>query len=466
MSDRGGQKWTGEIQKHYKQPAYDGDIWYSKKVDFNWTVPQVLNPPINTSYGEDEPVISPDGHTVYFQSWADKWQDKNKGGPYYKAELNGEKWTNVTGLGDSITYFFKVLMEKNLRVATDGMAISPNGNVFLVAYGKDYDGNMDIFMSKKKINGSWSRLKKLSLNTSSDERSIFIAADGKTIYFASNGYGGFGGLDIFKTTLDDKGNHGEIINIGKPFNTEKDDYGFIITASGDKAYFVRDGDIYSADLTEANKEIKPFGTKTISGKLSNTEGKPIVAEVTLTNESTKNMIAQSVSNSSSGEFSLVSPETVGDFDLKIASAHKFETITKLNFVNENTYEDFDINYVFTNDSMRLSNFSTTITVYFDYDKSLLKEDSKNAIKARLSSYPMSNISNIIISGFTDSDGSVGYNQNLGLKRAQSVSEYLNSLKLNPNKLQSFGKLKPIASNNSDEGKSINRRVDITINYAF
>jgi len=138
---------------------------------------------------------------------------------------------------------------------------------------KDYDGNMDIFMSKKKINGSWSRLKKLSLNTSSDERSIFIAADGKTIYFASNGYGGFGGLDIFKTTLDDKGNHGEIINIGKPFNTEKDDYGFIITASGDKAYFVRDGDIYSADLTEANKEIKPFGTKTISGKLSNTEGK-------------------------------------------------------------------------------------------------------------------------------------------------------------------------------------------------
>jgi len=79
---------------------------------------------------------------------------------------------------------------------------------------------------------------------------------------------------------------------------------------------------------------------------------------------------------------------------------------------------------------------------------------------------MSNISNIIISGFTDSDGSVGYNQNLGLKRAQSVSEYLNSLKLNPNKLQSFGKLKPIASNNSDEGKSINRRVDITINYAF
>ena len=466
MSDRGGQKWTGAVVYHFKQPAYDGDIWYSKKVDFNWTAPQVLNPPVNTSDGEDEPVISPDGHTVYFQSWAGNWFDKKIGGPYFKAELNGEKWTNVKGLGDSITSFFKVLIDRDSKVATDGMAVSPNGKMFLVAYGKDYDGNMDIFMSKKNQNGIWGRLRKLPLNTKLDERSIFIAADGKTIFFASNGYGGYGGLDIFKTTIDDKGNNSEIINIGKPFNTDKDDYGFIITASGDKAYFIRDGDIYSADLSEANKEIKPLGTKTISGKLSDTEGKPIVAEITLTNKTTKNIVAQSVSNSSTGEFSLVSPETVGEFDLKIAPPKKAETITKLNFVNENTYEDFDIDYVFTKDSMHLKTFATTITVYFDYDKSLLKDVSKNAIKARLDSYPMNKISNIVISGFTDSDGSIEYNQNLGLKRAQSVSAYLKSLNLTADKLKSFGKLKPIASNNSDEGKSINRRVEITINYTF
>ena len=157
---------------------------------------------------------------------------------------------------------------------------------------------------------------------------------------------------------------------------------------------------------------------------------------------------------------------MGEFDLKIAPPKKAETITKLNFVNENTYEDFDIDYVFTKDSMHLKTFATTITVYFDYDKSLLKDVSKNAIKARLDSYPMNKISNIVISGFTDSDGSIEYNQNLGLKRAQSVSAYLKSLNLTADKLKSFGKLKPIASNNSDEGKSINRRVEITINYTF
>lgn len=466
MSDRGGQKWTGKISTHYKKPGYDGDIWFSKKVDFTWTVPYAINPPVNSSSGEDEPLITPDGQHVYFQSWAGKWQDKNMGGPYYKATLNGENWTDVKGLGDSITIFFKLLFYKNLMAATDGMAISPDENVFLVASGNNYEGNMDIFMSKKNINGNWGQLNKLTLSTDSDERSIFIAADGKTIYFASNGYGGFGGMDIFKTTLDRNGNHSEIVNIGKPFNTEKDDYGFIITASGDKAYFIREGDIYSAVLTEANKEIKPFSTKTISGKLSNTEGKPVVAEVTLSSKSTKNILAHSASNSSSGEFSLVSPETVGEFELKIAAAHKSETTTRLTFVNQNTYEDFDIDYVFTKDSMRLSNFATTITVYFDYDKSELKEVFKNAIHARLGSYSMSKISNIVICGFTDGDGSIEYNQDLGLKRAQAVSGYLKSLNLNANKLKSFGKLKPIAPNNSDEGKSINRRVEITINYSF
>ena len=82
---------------------------------------------------------------------------------------------------------------------------------------------------------------------------------------------------------------------------------------------------------------------------------------------------------------------MGEFDLKIAPPKKAETITKLNFVNENTYEDFDIDYVFTKDSMHLKTFATTITVYFDYDKSLLKDVSKNAIKARLDSYPMNTI---------------------------------------------------------------------------
>lgn len=70
-----------------------------------------------------------------------------------------------------------------------------------------------------------------------EERSIFIAADGKTVYFGSSGYGGFGGLDIFKTTLYDDDSFGEITNIGAPFNTKEHDFGFIIGALGNEVFF-------------------------------------------------------------------------------------------------------------------------------------------------------------------------------------------------------------------------------------
>lgn len=464
MSDRGGQSWTGDMINHYKQKAFDGDIWFSKKVNFIWTVPQVINPPINTSSGEDEPVISPDGQTVYFQSWANGWV--SKGGPYYQARLNGENWSNIKGLGDSITYFFNKLMVKDNRVATDGMTISPDGNCFLVTYGRIYDAPMDIYMSKK-FHGKWSRLKKLALNTNFDERSVFMAADGKTIYFASNGYGGYGGLDIFKTTINENGDNGPVINIGKPFNTEKDDYGFIITAAGDKAYFVRDGDIYSADLTDANPLIKPNATKLVSGTIKDKNGKPISATISLIDKKTNKIISTSKTNSVSSHFLLLSDKTVGDFVFSSVSDKGFVYTAPVKFVNDTLYEDFKSDYVFKNDSMKLLQETITLTVFFDYDKDILKEQYQRTISSMIiENISFDHIKSVEISGFTDGDGSIEYNQDLGLRRAKSVSDYLQKNRLKSNDIKSFGKLKPIASNNSDEGKGVNRRVEIKVVYDY
>ena len=79
------------------------------------------------------------------------------------------------------------------------MAVSPDGKLFIVACGTNYEGNMDLYYSVKQ-DGEWSFLKRLNVSTEGDERSVYIASDNKTIYFSSNGHGGFGGLDILKTT--------------------------------------------------------------------------------------------------------------------------------------------------------------------------------------------------------------------------------------------------------------------------
>ena len=231
-----------------------GDIWAASKIDGVWQSPVILNTLVNTANGEDEPNISRDDQRLYFQSWKSNWT--SDGGPYYVVERDGDawdlSWKNKKGLGGGINRFFR---NNN---ATDGMTISRNEDIFIVAAGNNYDGNLDLYMSVKE-NGEWGEMIKLDLNTPNDERSAFLADDGKTLYFASNGYGdqGYGKMDIFKTTIDREGKNGDIINIGDPFNSAGDDSGFILSSDMKTAFFVQDGDIFQADLINVDPRILP-----------------------------------------------------------------------------------------------------------------------------------------------------------------------------------------------------------------
>ena len=325
MSGRGGKPWTGNTPRYFKgRPEYDGDIWYSENKNGEWPAPVCMPGNVNTSRGEDEPNISPDAQRVYFQSWKTGWE--NSGGPYYMADLYGDRWENPIGLGGGINNYFVREMRKYNRYATDGMSVSPDGRIFLVAAGPDYEGNLDIYISRKDEKGRWSFLKPLDLNTTADERSVFIAGDNKTIYFGSSGYGGEGGLDIFKTTLNDDDSTGEIINIGPPFNTKKDDYGFIIGALGDDCFFVREDDIYYAHLKGIETDIKPSPTLVINGTVKDTLGQPVQADIALYYAGKDQPVAIARSNSLSGEYSMSLPKVPGSYrqQYKVGD-HKQET---------------------------------------------------------------------------------------------------------------------------------------------
>ncbi len=303
MSGRGQMPWSTENYTEYKgKPEYDGDIWYSKRLGKEWQIPICLGERINSAQGEDEPNISPDGQTVYFQSWKRGWE--RNGGPYYQASLKGITWGIPEGLGGGInTFFLDMSKQYNNRIGTDGMTISPDGNTFIVAAG-DYQGNMSLYIAYKR-NGTWTYPVKLSVSTQGNDRHPFIAADGKTLYFASDGYKGFGGMDIFKTTLLLGGRTGEVVNIGKPFNTDRDDYGLIVSGDGQEAYFVRDGDIYFADISKSPEKMKPAPSLIISGVVKDQKtGKPLGVALRFTNAQGQ-AIAQAQSNSATGEFSLV-----------------------------------------------------------------------------------------------------------------------------------------------------------------
>jgi len=462
MSDRGGQIWSGYSGTYNGQPRYDGDIWYSTKSGDKWRSPVCLGIGVNTSSGEDEPMISQDGQYVVYQSWKYNW--KITGGPYYKAELKDGKFTNSQGLGGGISKFILTqYIRSGNTYATDGAAMSPDGKTFLLCCGPRYDGNLDIYISRKE-NGVWSYMKKLEISTPGDERSVFIAGDGKTVYFASDGYMGYGGLDVYKTTLNDDGSCGEVINIGAPFNTSKDDYGFITTASGNESYFVREGDIYFANTKKADPRLKPGNTVIISGSVKNQNGEAVELHLELKDGKTGASISTSKSDSRNGEFLFSTADIGGSYRIGDLDNMKIDTTFTID-VAKNIFEiHIDI---IINEGSKTVNTTESIMINFEHDRAILDEEDRKKLDDVVAKASGAKEYEIEIVGHTDIHGSVEYNKKLGLERASSMKDYLVKKGLSPDliKVSSMGESKLIEQNHKSPAAERNRRAELTIKYS-
>lgn len=295
---------------------YDYDIYYSIKNGDVWTEPKNLGYNINSSTDDGVLSISPDGQTIYFLSF--KVGYEFDGGPFYKAELHGNEWTNVKGLGGGITKFY---LEGNfvnydtpngneLVKYIAGASISPDGKHFY--FSTDINriyGKMDIWVSDL-IDGVWSEPMNLGpiINAkNADNMEPYISLDNKTLYYNTNGLGGYGGRDIFYSIKED-GDWTKPKNLGKEINSEFDDRQISIPACGNIIYVGRENkaeskhnDIYSA-LVPEDVEYLPNVT-VVRGKVLDKEThKPIEAKITINNKTLDKVSYTTWSNASTGEY--------------------------------------------------------------------------------------------------------------------------------------------------------------------
>jgi len=493
MTERGGQPWS---QFNDKLSANDRDIWFAERKDGVWQRPTPLPETINSAFGEDEPNITPDGQSVFFQSFRNGWE--GLGGPYFTAELHGKKWENLTGLGSTITSFFiSQSSDNNGSVATDGSSMSPAGNLFVFTCGKDLNPKTqhDIYYAKRFIDGSFSQVEKLEVSTPKNERSVFIGADGKTLYFSSNGYGGLGGLDIFKATLNDDGTVGALYNLGEPFNTKGDDYGFVMSADGKEAYFVRDGDVYLADLSAVeSRELKPAPIVLISGMVrSKATGSPLESSIDISEVPATGM-EDAVPSSQMYSLSARSSNVTGEYTAILrpnkkyvlsASASKHKGVNKEFVLNaENTQGgifalDIELDAVAPRPpKTKVVTTATAIivgkstgsgiapkigTIYFNSDDFSIEEKFLDELDKAWEFLKANPNYQAELSGFADDRGSYEYNLRLSQRRVNAVVDYLWSLGCERKRLalKFFGEEEPIANNLTPDGRSRNRRADIT-----
>lgn len=229
--------------------------------------------------------------------------------------VKGKNWQKYAVLGTNIN---------NPKTPELSACISNDGQLlFFTGERKEGQGGADIYLCRKYDNGGWGNPENLGpdINSFYDEKFPFLAADNKTLFFASQGHNSMGGFDIFKTVYDDSTETwSDPVNLGWPINTPDDEFTFSIAGNGRNAYMAvyRDNSMGERDiykLTFADEKVMPFMT-VIKGK-ANIAG---TTKINLRSAQLKNKkngrIVSAFSTDAmgpAGEFVLVAP--VGEYEL-------------------------------------------------------------------------------------------------------------------------------------------------------
>ena len=422
----------------------DENIFFSQKKRNTWTEAQPFKS-INTRAQEGACSISPDGKIMIFTRCT-----QSDGCDLYITKYENGQWTSPQKLPEPINTEY---WESQPCLANNGQTL------YFVSNRPGGKGKLDIWVVDY-IGDKWSHLRNLgdSINTPGNEMSPFLHFDNNTLYFASDYLPGMGGYDLFFSRYVD-GHWTKPVNLGYPINTEKDDVRMVVTALGDTALFSSqqggNHDIYQFKLY---KDARPNPTLFLVG--SCTDGatqKPLKAKISIVDLNTNKVYYTSNTDSflisiPMGNFAFFAEKQGYTFESKNFSTLDTNGGKKFVYVNVKLYP------IKPEQVIKLHN------IFFETNSYHLKPESYVELE-KVVRFLRNNPKIIVeISGHTDSIGTYEYNMQLSQKRAQAVADYLIKHGIAPNRLdvKGYGFTRPEASNRTEKGRRLNRRVEIKI----
>lgn len=423
----------------------------------NWSQPEQLSLSWQENLDLGGMSISVDGRKMYFTGC--HWPIGFGSCDLYVSYRKGYLWEAPINLG---TYV-------NSQWWDSQPVISANGKqLFFSSKRSGGKGGADIWMSVKLPAGKWSPPINLgdSINTSGDEMAPFLHADGKTLFFSSTDGEGLGGFDLFVSRKDFAGQWSKAQNIGYPINTKNNEINIFISLDGSKAWISSDReggnggfDIYSF---QTNAHIKPekvlFVKGVVSDKLSN---KLLEAKIELTNLLNNRIEDSTTSDPLTGEFMMVlHPGT--DYAFNISKKGYLFYSSNLN-LKDTTAANY-IQQTFKLTPQKRGEQFILNNIFFDFNSANLKAASQTELIKLFELLQQNKSLRIRITGYTDNIGETTYNQKLSTERAFAVYSYLikNGVKANRLEYKGFGDSRPLSSNETEEGRSINRRTEVEV----
>ena len=454
---------TGGERSPYDMQYFE-DIYIAYNIDGKWQAAENIGAPLNTPDHDAAAGISANGQDMFL------YQGGINGGDIILCQLHGNEWER-TGLLDGV-------MNSDSRESSASFSFDGNTIFFVSNKTEGSFGGGDIYQCKKGEDGKWSKPENLgnAINTKYEEASIFIHPDGKTMYYSSQGHNSMGGFDIFRAELDSNGIWRNPVNLGYPINTPDDDVFFVISGSGKHGYyssFRTDGagekDIYMIDFMEDTAETYPPGAGKGASKLTLLKGTvkdgdiliPLGAEIEIVDNEINKVIFTSKCNSKTGKY-LVSLPSGKNYGIAAkADGYLFHS-ENFNIPDTAAYQEIEKNILLY--KVQVGSKMVLKNIFFDFDKATIRQESISELSRLiklLNDYP--NI-RVEISGHTDNKGSLDYNTNLSQSRAKSVVEYLISRGIKSSRLEYKGYAfkSPIATNDTEEGRQLNRRVEFKI----
>jgi len=432
------------------------DLYWSQKNGDTWQIARPLLPPMNTGGNEGSQSFSSDGRYMFFVA-CDRKEGVGSCDIYY-AIRSGDRWSMPISIGAPV----------NTAYWESNPALSPTGDeLFFVSNRPPSQGGKDIWRCDVTIleNGflKFSNAQNVGtpVNTDKDDFAPFIHADNKTLYFASTGHNGLGLSDIFYALRTAKNTWSEPKNIGYPINTNGEESGFVVNASGDKAYFASDHvekdnkglDIYEITLHQA---ARPDPMAFIVGRvydaitLANLD-----ANVEIFDTNTSDKIYESVSDKKLGTFTAYLPPT-GYFGIN--ARRKGYLFYSNNIESMNDSLIIALQPATPGSKMILHN------LFFAFNSADIQPQSEKEILYLFDFLQRNPKIRIEITGHTDNVGSEEYNQTLSLNRARALFKALQDRGIASDRMSAMGKgsKEPISSNNTEEGRANNRRVEVKI----
>ncbi len=469
-----------------------GDVWQAKVLaPGRYGEVKLADKAFNTSQMNSLLGFSGNGEEVYFQTYDPESKGKRQAG-IYKMPARGGKAQPVT-----IHYFFN-------KAKYQDATLSADGKVMLLAM-ESYStyGLEDLYVSFLQPDGSWSEPKNLGLdiNTTKQEMSAWLSADGQTLYFTSNGHGGYGSMDIFRSQRLDASwkRWSKPENLGAAVNSAGADMYFVENPQGKWAYYSSTqnsegfGDIRKTPIPEQDEE-KPMLVEAeaeilvpqtaveleeqvavaedhlaedsieevtvlvkqsfdLEGQVQNENGEPQAAQLRISRQGKDFSETRAIS----GSFDMNLPEG-GEYMLRVQAQGYFPVDTSLQVTEGVNVLKLRLRPLVVGEAVRLEN------VMFRQSTAVLMEESNEALDEVVSLMQENPQMEILLTGHTDNQGSSKANIRLSRERVEAVKNYLVSRGIEEERIEGkgYGPTRPVASNASEETRKLNRRVEFVI----